>query len=59
MREENAKMKREIFELLHEAEELRKTIEDKELQLREFITEFHQQTKVMTSLSGNDVINNL
>jgi len=45
MREENAKMKREIFELLHEAEELRKTIEDKELQLREFITEFHQQTK--------------
>ena len=45
-KQENDELRSERFELLNQMQEMQKTIDDKEDQLREFIKEFHIQTKV-------------
>jgi len=44
-KQENDELRSERFELLNQMQEMQKTIDDKEDQLREFIKEFHIQTK--------------
>lgn len=46
-KQESDELRSERFELLNQMQEMQKTIDDKEDQLREFIKEFHIQTKVI------------
>ena len=46
LRTERNHLKSDKCELIHQVEEMQKTIDDKEEQLREFLREFESQVKV-------------